>query len=343
MITIKDIARLSGVGIATVSRVLNNTGSVSPETYRKVMKVISEYNYIPNSSARNLKTTSSNQIALLVKGFSNPFFQEMIAYIKHDISLRGYTMMLHDLQNVQNELDFAIQERRNNNTMAVILLGGNFNYTQKQFEDLQIPCVLLTISSKCEKERQYFSSVIVDDELEGFKATEYLISLGHRRIGFVYYNEGDKDTPNELRYQGYLRALKEHDIPFDPNLIAQKIPSSLLGYNGYRMGFDAFNQIYSANRDITALFCFSDILAIGAAKAALAAGLKIPDDLSVLGFDGISAAEYFHPSLDTIRQPAKEMANASVSLLFDMINQNPCRHLVYDCFLLNRGSTKKTQ
>lgn len=335
---IKDIAKISGVGISTVSRVINNSGFVSDLTRKKVMEAINANHYVPNNSARNLKAAQSKNIALLVKQISNPFFNKMIRVIEQRVALQGYPLMIQNVDTASDELEMAIQETKDRNLCGVIIMGGGFNYTENQFRRLAIPCVLVTVSAGPGVDKSFYSSVMIDDEMEGYRATEYLISLGHRRISFIYSPLQEPVTPNSLRYNGYLRALREYDIPFDPNLVASNLDGE---ESGYVTGFRAMKQLYGRNRDITAVFAFADILAIGAAKAILSMGLNIPGDVSIVGFDGIEMAEFFHPSLDTVYQPFAEMALSSINLLFDQMQGNPSRHLVYESVLLKRGSSRR--
>lgn len=336
-VNIRDIARLSGVGISTVSRVINNSGSVSEATRKKVMDVVNSYNYIPNNNARNLKAAQSKNIALLVKGITNPFFNKLIRVIEQGVALRGYPLMIQNVDSMADELDIAIQEKIDRNLCGVIIMGGSNTYTEEKIRQLSIPCVLLTVSADENVDLSLYSSVRIDDEKEGYLATSYLISQGHRRIGFLYNTPLPEKTPNTLRYNGYLRALEEHNIPFDPSLVA----TSLTIEDGYKAGFQLMKQLYTRNRDITAVFAFADILAIGAAKAVFSMGLSVPDDISIVGFDGIEMAEYYNPSIDTMYQPATEIALSGVDILFDMLNGGKSQHIVYDCMLLKRGSSKR--
>ncbi|MDF2884597.1 MAG: LacI family transcriptional regulator [Clostridiaceae bacterium] len=292
-ITIKEIAKLSGVGITTVSRVINNSGPVSPKTREKIMSVISEYNYIPNNNARNLKSTQSNSVALLVKSIANPFFQKMINVIKQKVALRGYQLIIQNVEDTENELDVAIQEAQDRNLQGIIIMGGSFNYSPEKFKRLKVPCIFLTVSAGEDVPLESYSSVRIDDEAEAFKAVEYLISLGHRRIGFIYNAPLNIMTPNSLRHRGYIRALEHYNIPFDPSLVATDY-SSLSGFDF--------------------------------------------EDISIVGFDGIEEAEFYHPSLDTISQPADQMALSGVELLFDMMQGGKTQHLVFESALLKRGS-----
>ena len=337
-ITIKDIARKSGVGISTVSRVINNTGYVSDEVRQKVMKVVKDCNYIPNASARSLKVNDSRNIAILVKGITNPFFNKMIRVIEEKAALRGYPLIIQNVDDHVNELDLAISEAKSRNLCGVILMGGTFGYSAERFTQLGIPCVLVTVSASEDIPLTLYSSVKIDDEKEGYRATEYLLSLGHRNIGFIYDPPSDKLTPNRLRFMGYRRALDEHGIPFDPGLVAGNTDAPF--YSGYLTGFNAMKQLHARNPEMTAVFAFADVLALGAMKAVFSMGLKVPDDISVVGFDGIDAGEFYHPALDTIYQPASEMALSSIEFLLDMLQGAPSQHIVYDAVLTKRGSCR---
>lgn len=337
-VTIKDIAKKSGVGISTVSRVINNTGYVSEEVRQKVMKVVRECNYIPNASARNLKINDSKNIAILVKGITNPFFNKMIRVIEEKAALRGYPLIIQNVDDHVNELDLAIREANSRNLCGVILMGGTFGYSADRFTQLGIPCVLVTVSASEDIPLDLYSSVKIDDEKEGCRATEYLLSLGHKKIGFIYDPPNDRMTPNRLRFMGYRRALEAHGIAFSPSLIAGNTDAPF--YSGYLTGFNAMKQLYMRNPDMTAVFAFADVLALGAMKGAFSMGLRVPDDISVVGFDGIDAGEFYHPSLDTIYQPANEMALSAIEYLFDMLQGGPAQHIVYDAVLTKRGSCR---
>lgn len=337
-ITIRDIARLSGVGISTVSRVINNSGYVSEDVRRNVNAIIKQYHYVPNTNARNLKLSGSKNIALFVKGITNPFFNKMMRVIEQKAALRGYPLLVQDVMFDGDELEVAIRETQERSLCGVILMGGASSYTLESFRRLGVPCVLTTVSAADEVPTDAYSSVRIDDEKEGRRVTEYLISLGHRRIGFIYKSEAGTSTPNWQRYMGYCRALEEHDIPLDPALVAGDY--GMGDASGYAAGFNAMKQLYARNHDMTAVFAFADILAIGAAKAAFSMGLRIPEDISIVGFDGIEAAEYYNPSLDTIYQPANDMALSSIETLFDMMQGGQAQHLVYDAVLMKRGSAR---
>jgi LacI family transcriptional regulator len=332
--TIKDVAKLSGVGIATVSRVLNNSGVTSNETKEKVMAAVRELNYVPNNNARGLKMGQSKTIALLAKSITNPFFQKMIHTIEQKVFLRGYHLEIRNVNYSENEMSLAIKEVQDRNLNGIIIMGGNFEYTNEDFKRLGVPCVLLTVAAGETVDPDLYSSVIIDDEAESYKATEYLINLGHRRIGCIYSSYGSNVTPNLLRFRGYQKALEANSIPYDPVLVS----SINVSESGYEFGFNMMKYMMERNKDMTAVVTVADTMAIGAAKAVVSAGLRVPEDISIVGFDGIEVAEYYNPSIDTICQPAEQMSLGAIDALFEMLQGNKTSHTVYEASLLKRGS-----
>lgn len=334
-ITIKEVAKLAGVSVSTVSRVINNTGYFSEESRKKVMQVVRDYNFTPNTNARNLKITESRNIALLLKGITNPFFNKMLRVIEEQIALRGYSLSILNVDDTSNEIDIALKEVRDRNLCGVIFMGGSFNCSEEKFRLLKIPSVFVTISANEDIPKDLYSSVKIDDEQGGYIATKHLISLGHRKIGFVF-EQIDQNIPNSQRFMGYKRALSESNIPYNSDLVADSTNINL--NSGYSAGFNAMKQILNRCPNVTGVVAFADILALGAMKAIFSVGMRVPDDISVVGFDGIEAGEFYHPSLDTIYQPANEMALSSVEILFDMLQGGESRHIVYDATLAKRGS-----
>lgn len=162
-----------------------------------------------------------------------------------------------------------------------------------------------------------------------------MIGLGHRGIGCTCNSFGNYITPNYLRFLGYKQALEAHGIPFDSNLVSS-INSS---QSGYEFGFQMMKGMLTRNRDITSVVTMADIMAVGAAKAIFSEGLRIPEDISSIGFDGIEAAEYYQPGIDTISQPAQQMAQMSVEAMMEMLQTGNTIHEVLESTLLKRGSS----
>ncbi len=334
-INIKDIARISEVGVSTVSRVLNHHPDVKDETRRKVLEVMKDNNYIPNNSARNLKRNASKSIGILVKGIHNPFFSHMVKSIEEKIDAKGYTMILHYNESNQQDNEAAIELIKEKRLKGLICLGGNYdNFHNEEMQNLHIPIVLASTSSEDLSDNSLFSSVNIDNTDAAFMAVDYICKLNHENIGLITTGEGDK-TVGKLRYEGYKRALLENHIAFRRELV------EIGGYT-FNSGYESMNRILDKNLEVTAVFVTSDIMAIGACKAILGRKLKIPEDISVVGFDGIDYSLYFHPSITTIKQPIEEMGEKSINLLLELINNNKKKneHIIFETKLEERESCK---
>ncbi|MBP2021402.1 LacI family transcriptional regulator [Clostridium punense] len=334
-LNIKDIARIAGVGVSTVSRVLNNHPDVKDETRQKILEVMNNFSYVPNNSARNLKRNTSNNIGVLVKGIHNPFFSKMIKSIEEEIDKEGYSMILHYNESNNNDIEAAIELIKEKKLKGLICLGGDFEDLDKQeLIDLKTPIVLASTYVIEKANKTLFSSVIIENKEAAFKAVDYIANLGHRRIAIITTGEEDR-TIGKLRFEGYKKALKENSIDFNEDFVE-------IGEYTFESGFSAMNKLLEKKLDLTAVFVTTDIMAIGASKAILTRGLKIPEDISIVGFDGIDYSLYFHPSLTTVVQPVEEMGTKSIDLLFDILkNKKNHQHIVLETKLEERESCIK--
>ncbi|SEA25633.1 transcriptional regulator, LacI family [Lachnospiraceae bacterium NK3A20] len=325
--TIKDIAKKCGVGVSTVSRAINNHPDINPETRAKVMKVIRETGFVPNDSARFLKRTETNSVALLVKGITNPFFTKMIRIMEEYIQEKDYATILRHVDHTEDEVVVAeslIKERR---LKGIVFLGGAFTHDEKALRALGVPFIFATIgnmekiqaSVKAAKKSGFaYANIAVDDVEEAKKAVNYLIGEGHHRIGIV--TEGmNVPSVGQLRLKGYREALEENGLPYSEDLVYEVKE----GIDHYTMpnGYQAAQALMRKNPDMTAIFCISDVLAFGACRAIIDEGRKIPDDISVVGYDGIEEGEYYNPRLTTVRQPVDQMAENAIEFLFCMIEK----------------------
>lgn len=334
MINIRDIARIAGVGVSTVSRVINNHPDVKEQTRERVLEAIKENNYIPNNSARNLKKNNTNNIGVLIKGVFNPFFSEMLDSISKRISKAGYSMILehHDYlsDDEMNNLISMIKEKR---LQGVICLGGNFTEIKNDdFEEINVPVVLTSINHKYGKEFSNFSSVSIDNEESAYSATKYLIDCGHKNIALMLGDEYDTGI-GHLREAGYLKALNDNNIKVNKEY-------RLLGNYDYRGAYEETDKLIKNHREVTAIFAISDIMAVGCAKAIKDNGLVVGKDVDIIGFDGMDISEFYSPTISTIIQPKLEMAKISVDLLLDLIaNKTDNKHVILNTELVKREST----
>ena len=333
---IRDIAKKAGVGVSTVSRVLNNHQDVKESTRERVMAVIKESNYVPNNSARMLKQNNTNHIGILVRGVFNPLFSEMTNIIGGIINDSKYTMILeqNDFTLVDDFETFQafIKEKR---LRGAICLGGNFETVRKeQLASLEVPVILTSVNTLFTIDDVGYSSVGIDNEKAAYIAIKYLIDLGHRNIAIVIGEENDLGI-SWYRLKGYRKALIENNIEFNTNNI-------LVGdYNSSR-AYEVSREFIRKNKHVTAIFCISDVMAIGVAKAIVDEGLRIGDDISLIGFDGMDVSKFYNPGITTVMQPRIEMAKKSATLLLDLLEgKAENQHIILDTKLIKRESCKK--
>lgn len=339
-ITIKDIAKICGVGVTTVSRAINNHPDINPETKQKVMDTIAAYHYIPNNSARNLKRVESRTVALLIKGIENPFFHSMLSVFEQEIEAKGFDVLIHAIDEKEDELAAAMELEKEKRLRGIIFLGGSFKYTEEQLSQFDVPYVLCTIAvANRHLDKNVYSSVCVDDIYESYKAVDYLCRMGHRKIAIITADTCEGSIA-QMRLGGYRKALKEHQIPLDEDLVvymSQDIPE-YTPENGYVSA----KKLLESGKEFTALYVISDYTALGACKAILESGRRIPEDISVVGFDGIPIVNYYNPPLTTMKQPCDQMAREAVKMLFEHIDGNyDSRHEVFRAELLEGGTVKR--
>ena len=333
--TIKDIARECGVGISTVSRVLNNRPDVSEEVRKKVLAVVDATGYIPNNSARDLVKSRSDAIGVVVRGTGNLFFADMLKTMSSEIDLSGYDMVLRYIDTNEDEVKAGAILEREKKLRGLLFLGGRFNYTPSEMSLIGVPyvCCSYTNSFGSLPETD-FSSVSIDDFKTAYDAVSVLISAGHRRIA-AFFDACDDHSISELRYEGYLAALRDHGIEADPALVVQT--------GGFEMedGYRGMEELLHSGVPFTAAFVEADMMAIAAVKALHTAGRKVPDDCSVIAIDGLKLSEYMSPTLTTMAQPGEEIGRESVRILVNMI-ADPAyyRHLRPEAVLRKGRSVK---
>ncbi len=333
--TIKDIARLCGMSVSTVSRAINNHPDISEETRTKVMETIQTYNYVPNNSARNLKRSETNTIAVLIKGISNPLFADMIEVLEREINKNKYSFVLQHVEESEDEAEVALQLEKEKRLKGIIFLGGVIDRENERLHQLGVPFVFSTVEP-IDAENEY-ASVAVDDVKESCRMVDYLCECGHTRIAFLAAGEADVSV-GKHRLKGYLESLESHHIPYDESLVCwtrEGMPTFSM-----ESGYQLTKELLASGKEFTCIYAISDNVAIGACKAIFDAGKRVPEDYSVAGFDGLPLASFYEPSITTVRQPRQEMAKATVGLLFDLMKKKQVKkRLVFDAELVKGEST----
>lgn len=312
-ITIKDIAKEAGVSVATVSNVLNGTGRVSEETAKRIRRIIEERNYVPSTLARGLKNKNTQLISVIVpylkKGDfeENPFFWQLVSGVEMGTKDQAFNVML---TRVDRDDDLSFVKRHNVDGLIVVGINADSALYQNIL-DLKIPTVFM--DSYIEQPGIY--QVHNDDLLGGYLGTKHLLSQGHDRIVLVMGRLADRGVEYQ-RLLGYKKALAEAGLAYDTHLVMENGGSMLGGYH-------AAQRITVLPEKATAAFVLSDIGAMGLIKGLNEMGEKVPEDISVVGYDDIFYTEYMIPSLTTIRQDIFKKGMMAAGLLLAQINGEP--------------------
>ncbi|MBV8968537.1 MAG: LacI family DNA-binding transcriptional regulator [Verrucomicrobia bacterium] len=333
MATIKDVAALAGVSYTTVSHVINKTRPVSKAAREEVEAAIRRLNYVPSAIARSLRHRSTATIGLLISNNTNPFFSELAHGIEDGCYQNGYSVILcnsdDDPAREQTYLQVLLQRRIDG--LVVGSIGGQQTLA-RTLRRLLLPLVIVDRAVPGLRA----DLVQVDNELGGYLATRHLIELGHKGIGCVTGPTTAISSTDRL--QGYQRALKESAISILPERI---IASDFTSEGGYKAG-----ALLLQNADVSAVMACNDLMGIGVLRCAAEKGIRVPEEFSVIGFDGIDLGRYVHPALTTIGQSIRELGRIAATTLIGRIGregQGPFRRIVLPPEVVLRESTAALQ
>lgn len=292
--------------MSTVSRALNDYPDVSQETKQRILKIVETYHYRPNGNAKNLKQSSTNNVNIVVKGRGNPFFEGIVEQMQSRLARKGLHALVTYIDERSDEIEEAVRLCHEKKPEGIIFLGGVASRYAESLRNFTVPCVVSTVYVPFQEDDVH-GCVCVNDEEAAGSAVEYLIRRGHRQIAILGGQLGNADGI-ERRYNGAVRVMREHGIAFDAAYYRASKFSLKDAYQGTQ-------DLLDSGAPFTALFAMSDVMAIGAAKAIIDSGRRVPEDISVIGFDGIAMSRFYNPSLATVQQPSREVADASVDLL----------------------------
>ena len=331
--TIKDLAEQTGYSVATISRVLNNHPSVSAKAREQITRAVEQSGFQINVNAKQLKQHAKS-ILVIVKGTSHEMFAEMVETIQTQIDKTHYPLHVDYMDEDNNEVLRAIQLCREKKPLGILFLGGNSQNFLKDFGKIEIPCVLVS-NDASGLPFDNLSSVCTDDRQAARCAMDSLIALGHSKFVIVGGYREVSDT-SRLRYEGCMQSFRNHGIEYDEELDYQGVRFS------YQDGYNATQQLIANDRKFTALFAIADVMAIGAIRALHNNGLRVPKDVSVMGFDGLRLGSFLVPELSTVIQSAQKMAQRSVEILIDRIEHggHAC-HEAVPYALHQRESTRR--
>ena len=342
MATIKEIAKLAEVSTTTVSYVLNGTKKLTPETTKRVKDAIKKLNYSPNTVAQNLRKGTTTTIGVITEDIRRFPTPEIINGIGEKLEKVQYNMLVHDLRLYEKiwpdyekivyykkRINRGIQLLQQSMVSGIIYVCMHDRKIGKLIEPIDIPIVYAY--AYCSEEESF---VTYDDFISAKQMTEHLINLGHKNIGVICGYSGS--YPTQTRLKGIMSAMEKHNI---------KLPEEYIKYGDweYESGMDQTRELLKMKNRPTAIFALNDIMAAGSYHAITEAGLKIPTDISVAGFDDRDIAQYMQPPLTTMSLPLKDLGNKALELLLDKITQEDTspKNVIFPCNIIIRNSTDK--
>ena len=331
--TMQDVADLAKVSKTTVSHILNETRPVSEEKRQRVLNAMKELGYHPNILARSLRKNETGTIGLIVPNSANPFYAEVSRGVESLSFDEGYNVILcNSDRNLEKEIAYT-KLLINKRVDGILFVGAWVGEQTQHLHDIHEQGIPLAVVDRFVPDID-IDSVRTDNHLGGWLATSHLIGLGHKRISCI--GGTPEFTPNAERIIGYQKAMRDAGIPIDDNLIVR----TNFQFEG---GHSAAQQLLSRDNRPTAIFACNDLMAIGAMRAASDLGLRIPEDISIVGFDDIQMAQHTCPQLTTISQPMVEMGKLATEMLLERIgNANTVQRIrILEPKLIVRQSTTK--
>jgi LacI family repressor for deo operon, udp, cdd, tsx, nupC, and nupG len=309
----KDVAQLAGVSTATVSRALMNPEKVSPTTRKRVEDAVLESGYSPNSLARNLRRNESKTIVTIVPDICDPYFAEIIRGIEDAAVEHGYLVLLGDSGQQQRRENSFVNLVFTKQADGMLLLGTDLPFDVSKSEQKNLPPMVMACEYAPELE---LPTVHIDNLTSAFEVVNYLGQMGHKKIAEI--SGPETAALCHFRHQGYLQALRRANVTMNPSY-------QIFGDFSFEAGAKALRQLYNLPIPPTAIFCHNDMMAIGAIQEAKRLGWRVPQDLSVVGFDDIKFAQYCDPPLTTVAQPKYEIGRQAMLMMLEVLRGNDVR------------------
>ncbi len=330
--TIGDVAKLANVSIATVSRVINDTGQVAGETRTRVMQAIEQLRYTPQAAAKGLASRKTQTIGLIVHEISGPFFQPMLRGIEYSVRESGFDLLVNSTKSFGDSRRGFGPTLGNHNTDGLIVYTDSLSDDSiRHLRDIRFPVVMLYRTPPIGIDIPY---VVIENQKGAFEITKLLIQCGRRRIAFLSGPEGNEDS--HWRHIGYKEALFKHELVYDESLIGKGGFTEECAYKQTKKWLDV-------ELDFDAVFAGADDAALGVLVALRERKLRIPEDVSVVGFDDIPLARHLTPPLTTVRAPIEEAGRETVRKLVQLITgQTVESKTVLPVEVIRRGSCRVT-
>ncbi|MBZ0277443.1 MAG: LacI family transcriptional regulator [Anaerolineae bacterium] len=312
MVTMKEVADRAGVSIATVSRVINQNGYVSPKLEASVKAAMDALNYQPSALARGLRRQETLTVGVLVPQINHMFFGTLTFAIEKTLFDAGYRALICSAEENHDKEDAYIETLIRQRVDGVILVPTG--HSPANVERLLNQNAATVLVDRDLPDTTNVSRVLSDNILGGYLGARHLLDLGHRRIGVI--STSNSSDPMIHRLEGVKRAFEECSLEYDPDTF---VAGTL---HQYSAGYDATRDLLNRRQPPTAIFAFTDVVALGVLRAAAEMGLKVPDDLSIIGYDNLELTAYSSPQLTTIAQPIYEMGETAAHCLVTQM-QNP--------------------
>ncbi len=327
-VTIQDVAEAAGVSRQTVSRAINELGEISPETRARVLRIAEEMGYRPSSIARGLATQHTGTLGLIVPDVANPFFSEVARGAEHQAYAKGYNVFLCNTdEDLQREIA-VLRSLEDKRVDGVVLCSS-------RLDEATLRAALTNHSSVVLINRQLrgddFGAVMIDDRMGGQTITQHLLRAGHQAIGFLTGPPASRS--GRKRVEGFLAALAAVDAPHHPDWLLPCAPT-------VEGGQEAALALLTQHPELTALFCYNDLVAVGALQAAAELARAVPDDLAIAGFDDIPLAALVTPPLTTCRVCRYDMGARAMGMLLERIGgcTDECQRIIVEPALIIRAS-----
>src|SRR5437868_8785725 len=319
MVTIRDVAKESGFSSTTVSIVLNNAPLaryIPATTKKRIERAAKKLGYRPNLFARSLRSKRSHTVGVMVFDMTDPFCTLVLRGIQNSLYQSSFLPILTDVQNERSRFERYLEMLLDRRVEGLIVVANWLFLDINLLADLEKASVPTAIIG-CELKTDAVSSVIVDNEVGAHMAVEHLYSLGHRKIAFIRGPKGLTDS--SPRWKGIRTFAKSSDLELDQGLILD-LPESRDPLSSFEAGFKLTEELIKQKRPFTALMAFDDMTAFGTIRALAKAGIRVPEQCSVIGFDDVATCAVYTPALTTVRQPMETMGATAVGIVVDGIN-----------------------
>lgn len=328
--TIKDLSKQTGYSVGTISRVLNDQPNVSEKARKAILEAAEESGFQLNINAKMLKQQHSNAILAVVKGTDNQLFSALTEAIQNLVAQTPYSLIVDYLDEDSNEVLHAVKRCREKKPLGILFLGGNEENFRADFSQISQPAVLVT-NDGSNLGFQNLSSVTSHDREAARQAMELLIALGHSSIGIIGGDREVSDTAR-VRHAGCMDAVEGKRVAVDYETVRFS----------YADGYRAAQALLGRMPELTAIFATADVMAIGAIRALRDKGLRVPEDVSVVGYDGLAIGEYTVPTLSTVKQDTRLLASKAIQILQRQIEEKtPAKHETIPAKVVSRESIRK--